>query len=96
MRLQFLLAKRTADTPKDALMPSHQFLVRGGYVRQIGQGLYTLLPLAQRIRAKIERIIREEMDGIGGQEITMPVVAPAELWQASGRYGQVGGELVRF
>ena len=77
-------------------MPSHQFLVRGGYVRQIGQGLYTLLPLAQRVRLKIERVIREEMDAIGGQEITMPVVAPAELWRASGRYEQVGGELVRF
>lgn len=96
MRVQYLLAKRTADTPKDALMPSHQFLVRGGYVRQIGQGLYTLLPLAQRVRLKIERMIREEMDAIGGQEITMPVVAPAELWRASGRYDQVGGELVRF
>lgn len=96
MRVQFLLSKRTADTPKDAVMPSHRFLVRGGYVRQIGQGLYTLLPLAQRVRLKIEAIIREEMDRIGGQEITMPVVAPAELWRASGRYDQVGGELVRF
>lgn len=96
MRLQHLLAKRTADTPKDAVMPSHQFLVRGGYMRQLGQGLYTLLPLGQRIRSKIERIIREEMDGVGGQEISMPVVAPAELWKSSGRYDQVGGELVRF
>lgn len=96
MRVQFLVAKRTAEPPKDALMPSHKLLVRGGYVRQIGQGLYTLLPLAQRVRAKIEQIIREEMDAVGGQEITMPVVAPAELWRASGRYDQVGGEMVRF
>ena len=96
MRVQHLLAKRTADAPKDAVMASHRYLVRGGYIRQLGQGLYTLLPLAQRSRRKIEQIIREEMDRIGGQELTMPVVAPAELWQASGRYEQVGGELVRF
>lgn len=96
MRVQHLLAKRTADTPKDAVMPSHQLLIRGGYIRQLGQGLYSLLPLAQCIRLRIEAVVREEMEGIGGQEISMPVVAPAELWKSSGRYDQVGGELVRF
>ncbi|MBX2812583.1 MAG: proline--tRNA ligase, partial [Myxococcales bacterium] len=96
MRVQQLLAKRTADAPKDAVMASHRYLVRGGYIRQVGQGLYTLLPLAQRIRHKVERIIREEMERVEGQEISMPVVAPAELWKASGRYDQIGGELVRF
>lgn len=62
----------------------------------MGQGLYTLLPLAQRVRAKIEAILRDEMDGIDGQEMLMPVVTPAELWQRSGRYDSVGSELLRF
>ena len=96
MRIQSLLARRTTNTPKDAVMPSHQLLLRGGYIRQIGQGLYTLLPLGRRIHLKIENIIRQEMDAVDGQEITMPVVAPADLWKASGRYESVGGELVRF
>ncbi|MEE9383841.1 MAG: proline--tRNA ligase [Nannocystaceae bacterium] len=96
VRITHLLSKRTAEVPRDAGSPSHQLLVRGGYVRQMGQGIYTLLPLAQRVRAKIEAILRDEMDAAGGQEMLMPVVTPAELWQASGRYDSVGPELVRF
>ncbi|TPV97049.1 MAG: proline--tRNA ligase [Myxococcales bacterium FL481] len=96
VRITHLLSKRTAETPRDAGSPSHQLLVRGGYVRQMGQGIYTLLPLAQRVRAKVEAILREEMNRIGGQEMLMPVVTPAELWQRSGRYDAVGSELLRF
>ncbi len=91
-----LLGKRTAEVPKDAITPSHQLLIRGGYIRQMGKGIYTLLPLAQRVRSKIEAIVRQEMDAIDSQELQMPVVTPAELWQESGRYESVGAELVRF
>lgn len=96
MRVKNLIGRRTATPPRDAVTPSHQILLRGGYVRQMGQGIFSLLPLGQRSRAKIEQILREEMDAIEGQEILMPVVTPAELWQQSGRYQAIGGELVRF
>jgi prolyl-tRNA synthetase len=96
MNINQLLGKRSAESPKDAKSPGHRLLLRGGYVRQSGRGIFSLLPLAQRVRAKIEAIIRQELDALGGQEIQMPVVAPAELWQESGRYESVGPELVRF
>lgn len=96
MNISQLLGKRSAESPKEAKSPGHRLLLRGGYVRQSGRGIFSLLPLAQRVRAKIEAIIREEMDALGGQEIQMPVVTPAELWQESGRYESVGPELVRF
>lgn len=71
-------------------------MLRGGYVRQVGQGIYDLLPLAQRVRAKVETIVREEMNALNGQEVQMPLVTPAELWIESGRYQTIGAELVRF
>jgi prolyl-tRNA synthetase len=91
-----LVGKRTKETPKDAQSPSHVFLIRGGYVRPVSTGIYSLLPLAKRIVQKIERVIREEMDRIEGQEVLMPVVLPRELWEESGRYQSVGSELLRF
>jgi prolyl-tRNA synthetase len=84
MRLRFLLSKRSAEAPKDARLPSHRLLLRGGYVKRVGQGLFASLPLALRVRAKIERILREEMDAIGGQEIAAPVVAPVEVGARAG------------
>ncbi len=96
MRLSQLIGKRVKETPKEAQMPSHVFLLRGGYVRQVSAGIYSLLPLAKRIVSKIENIIREEMDRIDGQEVLMPVVLPRELWEESGRYAKVGAELLRF
>lgn len=96
MRLSKLLGRRTKDTPKDAQTPSHIFLLRGGYVKPVSTGIFTLQPLGQRICAKIEKIIREEMDAIEGQEVTMPVVLPMELWDESGRSQSVGPELLRF
>ena len=96
MRLSQLVGRRIRETPRDAVTPSHVFLVRGGYVRPVAAGIYSLLPLGQRICRKIETIIREEMDGIGGQEVRMPVVLPAELWEESGRLDSVGPELLRF
>ena len=96
MLIEQLIGARAHEAPKDAQTPGHQILLRGGYIQQIGQGIYVLLPLAQRVCSKVAAIIREEMNAIGGQEILMPVVAPAELWQKSGRYETVGDELVRF
>ena len=77
-------------------MPSHRLLVRAGYVRQLGAGLYSLLPLGFRVTKRVEQVIREEMNAIGGQELEMPVVHPAEVWKDSGRYDKIGPELVRF
>ena len=73
------------DDPADAEAASHKLLVRGGYIRQVGAGLWTFLPLGWRVHQKVEQIIREEMDAIGGQEMLMPVLTPAELWEQTGR-----------
>ena len=96
MKMSQMVGKRLREDPKDAKTISHKFLVRGGYIRPVSAGIYSLLPVAKRIIQKIENIIREEMDAIDGQEVLMPVVLPAELWQESGRYESVGGELLRF
>src|SRR3954468_20268955 len=73
------------DAPADAEAISHKLLVRAGYMRQVGAGLWTLLPLGWRVHRKIEQIIREEMDAIGAQEMLAPGRAPIELWEATGR-----------
>ncbi|MGE4565577.1 MAG: proline--tRNA ligase, partial [Victivallaceae bacterium] len=96
MRMSKLVGRRIKEDPKDAKTVSHKFLIRGGYVRPVSAGIYSLLPVGKKIVDKIERIIREEMDRIDGQEVLMPVVLPAELWQESGRYASVGQELLRF
>ena len=96
MKMSKRAGRRLKELPKDAKTVSHQFLIRGGYIRPVSAGIYSLLPMGKRITDKIEKIIREEMDRIDGQEILMPVVLPAELWQESGRYEAVGAELLRF
>ncbi len=96
MRMTRLVGKKIKEDPRDATTASHKFLVRGAYVRPVGAGIYSLLPLGKRIVSNIERILREEMDAVGGQEVLMPVVLPAELWEESGRYESVGEELLRF
>jgi len=73
------------DDPADAEAASHRLLVRGGYIRQVSAGVWTFLPLGWRVHEKIVQVIREEMDAIGGQEMLMPVLTPAELWEATGR-----------
>ena len=73
------------DDPADAEAATHKLLVRGGFVRQVSAGVWTFLPLGWRVHQKIEQIIREEMDAIGGQEMLMPVLTPFELWKQSGR-----------
>ncbi len=96
MRMSKLVGRRIKEDPKDAKTVSHKFLIRGGYARLVSAGIYSLLPTGKRIVEKIEGIIREEMNRIDGQEVLMPVVLPAELWQESGRYETVGSELLRF
>jgi prolyl-tRNA synthetase len=73
------------DDPADAEAASHRLLVRGGFIRQVSAGLWTMMPLGWRVHRKIEQIVREEMDAIGGQEMLMPLLAPLELWEATGR-----------
>ncbi len=87
MRATRFLMPTLRDAPADAQAISHQLLVRAGFVRQIGAGLYSYLPLGWRVHRRVEQIIREEMDAIGGQEMLMPVLHPAELWKRTGRYG---------
>ncbi|MFL5727132.1 MAG: proline--tRNA ligase [Chloroflexota bacterium] len=96
MRLSQLFFTSLRDDPADAEMPSHRLLVRAGYVRQLGSGIYSLLPLGFRVSKRVEQVIREEQDRIGAQEMEMPVVHPAEVWRESGRYFKIGPELVRF
>jgi len=96
MRLSELFFTSLRDDPVEAEMPSHRLLLRAGYLRQLGSGIYSLLPLGFRASKRVEQIVREEQDRIGGQEMEMPVVHPAELWKQSGRYFKIGPELVRF
>jgi prolyl-tRNA synthetase len=84
------------DDPADAEAASHKLLVRAGFVRQLMAGVYTLLPLGVRVCEKIERIVREEMNRIGGQEFRLPALHPAELWQRSGRWERIGDEMFRL
>ena len=96
MRLSELFFTTLRDDPGEAEMPSHRLLLRAGYLRQLGSGIYSLLPLGKKVSDRVEQIVREEIDRIGGQEMEMPVVHPAEVWKESGRYAKIGPELVRF
>ncbi len=84
------------ETPAEAEVISHQLLLRAGYVRQLSSGIYSYLFLAQRSLLKITQIIREEMDGIGGQEMLLPALHPAEIWQESGRWDVMGANMFRL
>ncbi len=85
MRLSLLFLETLRDDPADARQPSHRLLIRAGYVRELGAGTHALLPLGIRVRRRVEQVIREELDRIGGQEVAMPVVQPAGAGQAGGR-----------
>ncbi len=91
-----LLIPTLKESPADAEVISHQLMVRAGMIRQVAAGIYSVLPLGLRVFRKVEHIIREEMDQIGGQEIFLPSVQPAELWTESGRWDFYGKELLRF
>ena len=96
MRLSHHFGSTLRETPANIEAISHQLLVRAGFIRQLGQGLFSYLPLAKRSLTKIENILRDEMNAIGGQEMTMPVAHPAEVWQATGRWYSIGPEMARF
>ncbi|MBW2375320.1 MAG: hypothetical protein JRF55_04900 [Deltaproteobacteria bacterium] len=84
------------DDPKDATMPSHKLMLRAGYARMVGAGIYELLPLGTRVLHKIEKIIRDEMDGAGAQELLMPTFLPSEYFKESGRWDVYGPTLLRI
>jgi prolyl-tRNA synthetase len=96
MKVSKMLGERFKDAPKDCAIESHALMMRGGYMKYVGNGIYSLFTPAKRITSKIERIIREEMDKIDGQEVMFPVVMPATLWEESGRYTSIGSEMARF
>lgn len=96
MRASRFLIATLKETPADAEVISHQLMLRSGMIRKLASGLYTWLPMGLRTLRKVERIVRQEMDKSGAQELLMPAVQPAELWQESGRWEQYGGELLRM
>ena len=96
MKVSAMLGERFKDTPKDCVIESHALMMRGGYMKYMANGIFSLYTPAKRIMRKIEQIIREEMDRIDGQEVMFPVVMPASLWEESGRYTSIGSEMARW
>ena len=96
MRTSKFLIATLKETPADAQVISHQLMLRAGMIRKVAAGLYNWLPLGLRVLRKVENIVREEMDKAGAQEVLMPAVQPAELWESSGRWDLYGGELLRM
>jgi prolyl-tRNA synthetase len=96
MKMSQLFGQTLRDSPSDAEVVSHQLLMRAGFIRPLGAGIFSSLNLAKRSMQKIEAILRDEMDKIGGQELSMPVVHPAEIWKETGRWYQIGPEMGRF
>src|SRR6185369_13773413 len=96
MRWSKLFIPTLRETPAEAEVVSHQLLLRAGYIRQLSAGIYSYLPLAQRSLLKITRIVREEMDAIGAQEMLLPALHPAELWRESGRWDVMGDNMFRL
>ncbi len=96
MKIKNLVGQRFKERPADCVIDSHALMVRGGYMKYVGNGIFSEFPTLRRVTSKIENIIREEMNAIDGQEVLFPVVMPADLWQESGRYDSIGSELVRF
>jgi prolyl-tRNA synthetase len=91
-----LFSQTLREAPADAEVESHKLLVRAGFIQQLAAGIFSYLPLAKRVLTKIEDIMREEINAIGGQEVTMPVVHPAEIWKETERWYQIGTEMGRF
>lgn len=96
MKVKNLVGQRFKERPADCVIDSHALMVRGGYMKYVGNGIFSEFPVLRRVTSKIETIIREEMNAIDGQEVLFPVVMPAELWEESGRYDSIASELVRF
>lgn len=96
MKMSHMLGRRTKEDPSDARLKSHKLLIRGGYIRPVSNGIYSILLPGQKVLKNIERIVRDEMNAIDGQEVEMPLVQPKELWEESGRYQSINDELVRL
>ncbi len=95
-RMSHLLAKTLRDDPADAEVLSHKLLVRAGYVRRTAAGIWSWLPLGRKVLSNVERVVREEMDAIGAQEVLLPALLPREPYEATGRWDEYGGELFRL
>ena len=96
MKFSRLFAPTIKEAPKDAVLPSHIFLIRAGFIEQLGSGLYNFMPLGKMVLNKITSVVREEMNASGAQEVAFSVVTPADAWKASGRYAVYGKELLRL
>ncbi|MBT5876244.1 MAG: proline--tRNA ligase, partial [Candidatus Latescibacteria bacterium] len=96
MRMTQLVFRTLREDQTEAELASHQLMLRAGLIRQVASGIYAYLPLGQRVKKRIEAIVRQEMDAVGGQEVTLPVVHPAELWRKSGRWDEMGDDLARL
>ena len=96
MRMSRLLAPTLREDPAEAEVISHKLLTRAGYIRKLASGIYNYLPLMQRVIQKVEAIVRDELDKAGAQEMLMPILQPADIWQESGRWWVYGKELVRL
>lgn len=96
MKVSALVGERFKETPSECVIDSHILLLRGGYMKYVANGIFSQLTPLKRVCQKVERIIREEMDAVDAQEVLLPVVLPGSLWEESGRYNSVGGELLRF
>ena len=95
-RMSQLFVRTLRDDPADAEVASHRWLVRAGYIRRVAPGIYSWLPLGLKVMAKVERIIREEMDSIGAQEVRFPALLPREPYQATNRWTEYGPNLFRL
>ena len=96
MRMSKLFSQTLRDRPSEAEIPSHELLLRAGFIRQLAAGIFTYMPFAKRSLTKIENLMREEINAIGGQEISMPVIHPADIWKKTNRWYQIGSEMGRF
>src|SRR5947209_15823403 len=95
-RMSALLLRTLREDPADAETPSHRLLVRAGYIRRVAAGIYSWLPLGKRVLDNVSRIVREEMDAIGGQEVLLPALLPREAYEATGRAAEYGDLLFRL
>ena len=96
MRMTRIFSTTLREEPAEAEIASHTLLLRAGFIRQLGAGIFSYLPLGRRAMDRIEAVMHAEMGAIGGQELTMPVVHPADIWQETGRWSQIGAEMARF
>ena len=96
MRASNFFISTLKEAPADAEVKSHQLMMRAGFIKRLGAGIYSYMPMALRVIRKVEAIVREEMNRAGAIELLMPVVQPAELWQESGRFQKYGPELLRL